>query len=68
MSNKQVKSVAELSRRIGMPQPTLHRMLNGEVKSPRLAVVQNIAKFFNVEANDLLYKDLTLKDNHQPYR
>uniref|UniRef100_T1I2W1 Peptidase_S24 domain-containing protein n=1 Tax=Rhodnius prolixus TaxID=13249 RepID=T1I2W1_RHOPR len=49
-----------------MPQPTLHRMLNGEVKSPRLAVVQNLAKFFNVEANDLLYKDLTLKDNNQP--
>ncbi|MBG6243582.1 MAG: helix-turn-helix domain-containing protein [Candidatus Symbiopectobacterium sp. Dall1.0] len=66
MTKKQVKSVAELSRRIGMPQPTLHRMLNGEVKSPRLAVVQNLAKFFNVETNDLLYKDLTLKDNHQP--
>ncbi|CAJ0999081.1 LexA repressor [Sodalis praecaptivus] len=66
MAKKQVKSVAELSRRIGMPQPTLHRMLNGEVKSPRLAVVQNIAKFFNVKANDLLYKDLTLEDNHQP--
>ncbi|MGG2140849.1 S24 family peptidase [Symbiopectobacterium sp. RP] len=66
MKKKHVKSVTELSRRIGMPQPTLHRMLNGEVKSPRLAVVQNLAKFFNVEANDLLYKDLTLKDNNQP--
>ncbi|WP_072239754.1 S24 family peptidase [Candidatus Williamhamiltonella defendens] len=58
MDEKGVKSVAELSRRIGMPQPTLHRMLSGEVKSPRLEIVQKIANFFRVEANELLYKDL----------
>ncbi|MDR5615469.1 MULTISPECIES: S24 family peptidase [unclassified Arsenophonus] len=59
MDEKGVKSVAELSRRIGMPQPTLHRMLSGEVKSPRLEIVQKIANFFRVEANELLYKDLS---------
>lgn len=58
MAEKGVKSVAELSRRIGMPQPTLHRMLSGEVKSPRLKIIQKIADFFRVEANELLYKDL----------
>ena len=38
----------ELSKQSGVSQPTVHRMLSGESKSPRLSNLASIAKCLNV--------------------
>jgi len=47
-------SEAELSRRINLPQPTLHRILSGETLSPRGKSLHAIASYFRLSINDLL--------------
>jgi phage repressor protein C with HTH and peptisase S24 domain len=39
-------SEGELARRAGIPQPTVHRIIKGESKSPRQENIQAIAKVF----------------------
>lgn len=43
-------SEGELSRRSGVPQPTIHRIITGESKSPRHGNVELIAKALGVTA------------------
>lgn len=45
-----VLSEAELGRRAGVPQPTIHRIINGDSKSPRRGTVEAIARALNVSA------------------
>ncbi|KIU47515.1 peptidase S24 [Pseudomonas putida] len=42
---------AEVSRRTGVPQPTVHRILTGVSASPRQANVEKIAKALGVTSN-----------------
>jgi phage repressor protein C with HTH and peptisase S24 domain len=47
---RRVWSEAELARRASIPQPTVHRIIKGESKSPRQDNIQAIAKAFGCSA------------------
>ena len=47
-------SEGELSRRTGVPQPTIHRILSGMTPSPRIQAIQPLAEFFNITSDQLL--------------
>ena len=49
----------ELSRATGVPQPTVHRILEGTSRDPRSATVQPIADFLGVTLDDLYFRDLS---------
>lgn len=51
---KENMSDAELARRAGIPQPTVHRILTGETRSPRLENLDKIARVFGLTTQDLL--------------
>ncbi|MDE9499337.1 helix-turn-helix domain-containing protein [Xenorhabdus bovienii] len=53
-----ITSVTELSKRIKMQQPTLHRMITGEIKDPKYTNLKHIADFFRVSPIDLIECDL----------
>lgn len=44
------------------PQPTILRIRNGEVQTPRDATIQPIADYFNVSVHALRYEDLASAD------
>ncbi|HHR6131919.1 TPA: helix-turn-helix domain-containing protein [Providencia alcalifaciens] len=66
MDTKGISNHTELARRLKMHQPTMHRLLSGEVKDPKISVVKNIADFFHVPLTDLTDADLTKKENGVP--
>ena len=45
---------AKLARKVGIPQPTLHRILSGATQSPRGVSLAPIANFFSVTINQLM--------------
>lgn len=45
---------AELARKTGIPQPTLHRILSGATRSPRGSSLSPMAKFFSVSISQLI--------------
>jgi SOS-response transcriptional repressor LexA len=47
-------SEGELGRRSGVPQPTAHRILAGDAKSPRIDNVMKLAKAMGLDGADLL--------------
>lgn len=55
-------SEGELSRRTGVPQPTIHRILSGKTPNPRLDSVKPLADFFNLSIDQLLARDSLPKD------
>lgn len=46
-------SINELSRRTGVPQPSITRTLNKTHKEPRSGIVDPIAKYFGITAAEL---------------
>jgi transcriptional regulator with XRE-family HTH domain len=53
-------TVAELARRINLPQPTIHRLLTGKTEDPRLSTLSLIANYFSITIDQLLgYTPLT---------
>ncbi|OAH29141.1 S24 family peptidase [Serratia marcescens] len=58
MDKSGVSNTTELSRRLRMNQPTLHRLLSGEVKDPKYGVLKQIADFFKIEVKDLVETDM----------
>ncbi len=48
---------ANLARKTGIPQPTLHRILSGATKSPRGSSLAPIANFFSITINQLIGLD-----------
>lgn len=48
-------SESELSRRAGVPQPTIHRILSGESASPRRETVQKLARAMKASPNWLMF-------------
>lgn len=59
MDKAGISNTTELSRRLRMNQPTLHRLLSGEVKDPKYGVLKQIADFFKIEVKDLAETDLS---------
>ncbi len=59
MKKHGLKNVTELAKRTGIPQPTLHRILAGDVKEPKLLNIRQISGYFGVAVADLLEKDFT---------
>jgi transcriptional regulator with XRE-family HTH domain len=43
----------ELARKIGVPQPTLHKILTGKSKRPRPATIRIIADYFKVDITEI---------------
>lgn len=53
---------AELARKTGIPQPTLHRILSGATRSPRGHSLAPLANFFSITINQLMGVDPLPKD------
>ncbi|MGJ0578040.1 helix-turn-helix domain-containing protein [Xenorhabdus bovienii] len=62
-----IGSVTQLSARLKMNQPTLHRMLTGEVEDPKYSTVKTLAEFFNVSVTDLMEGDLSVIDGDSSF-
>lgn len=44
----------QLARAINTPQPTIHRILSGQVTDPRISTLNTIAKYFGISLDQLL--------------
>ncbi|EGQ2099203.1 helix-turn-helix domain-containing protein [Salmonella enterica] len=58
MSQKGIANVTELAKQIRIPQPTMHRLLSGDVKEPKYALLKQIADFFKLSVQELVETDL----------
>lgn len=58
MSKNNINNVTELARKTKIHQPTLHRLLAGDVQDPRYNNLKQLADFFKVNINDIVEKDL----------
>lgn len=54
LMNETKLSESELSRRTGVAQPIIHRMLDGNNKNPKIATLNPIAKYFQVTISQLI--------------
>ena len=54
MAKNGIKSVAKLARIAKVPQPTMHRIMAGEVKSPSLNTLSKISKALNTNLVNLM--------------
>lgn len=52
MMDKKIR-VAELARRINLPQPTVHRIATGTCEHPHLSSLAPIAQFFSINIDQL---------------
>lgn len=52
MVDKKIR-VAELARRINLPQPTVHRISTGACEHPHLSSLEPIARFFSINVDQL---------------
>jgi SOS-response transcriptional repressor LexA len=59
LADKKIR-VAELARRINIPQPTIHRIVAGTCEHPHLSSLQPIADFFSISIEQL--------KGHQPIK
>ena len=50
-------SVSDLARETCIPQPTLHHILSGATKKPRKQLLDTLANFFSVSADQLLSQE-----------
>lgn len=64
MRKNNITNVTELARLVKIQQPTLHRLLSGEVKDPKYVNLKQLADYFSVNVSDLLEKDLTHTPQH----
>lgn len=51
---------AELSRKTGIPQPTLHKIMSGSTADPRISTLQAIANYFEISIDNLVTSNLEL--------
>lgn len=52
MNEKKIR-VAELARRVNLPQPTVHRIANGLSDHPHISSLEPIARFFSISIEQL---------------
>jgi SOS-response transcriptional repressor LexA len=57
--DKREMNANQLSEATKVPQPTIHRILNGDHKSPRDPTIQPIEDYFGVSVSDLRYGEIT---------
>ncbi|MDN0108938.1 S24 family peptidase [Yersinia rochesterensis] len=62
MRKAQIDSVTELARRLQTNQPTLHRLISGEVKDPKYTTLKQIGDYFRVSPVALTENDLETED------
>lgn len=58
LMHKQRINEAELARRTGIPQPTLHKILSGKTTDPRISTLQQLAGYFEVSLDGLYAYDV----------
>ncbi|EBW7254476.1 helix-turn-helix domain-containing protein [Salmonella enterica] len=66
MSQKRITNVTELAKQIRIPQPTMHRLLAGDMKEPKYALLKQIADFFKLSVQELVETDLLRAAGSQP--
>lgn len=59
MQQKGVANVTELAKNTRIPQPTMHRLVTGDIKDPKYALLKRIADYFKVTVEELVENDLT---------
>ena len=64
LMDKSGLNVHELSTKIEIPQPTLHRLINGDTENPKVTLLCKIADFFNVDIEYFLNESMGLPDGH----
>lgn len=52
MTEKKIR-VADLARRVNLPQPTVHRIATGTCEHPHLSSLEPIANFFSISVDQL---------------
>lgn len=63
-----IANVTELSKILDIPQPTMYRLLTGEVKDPKYITLKRIADHFTISVPDLVDNDLrSLKNKKISY-
>lgn len=58
MQRKGVANVTELAKSTKIPQPTMHRLIAGDIQEPKYALLKRIADYFKVKVEELMEKDL----------
>ena len=53
MFERQIRT-AELARLIGLKQPTVHRIVEGVIRKPRISSMEPLAKFFDLSIEQLM--------------
>ena len=66
MNQKGIANVTELAKQTRIPQPTMHRLLSGDVKEPKYALLKQVAEFFKLSVQDLVETDLSRNAGSQP--
>ncbi|MCS4333682.1 S24 family peptidase [Klebsiella variicola] len=66
MNQKGIANVTELAKQTRIPQPTMHRLLSGDVKEPKYALLKQVAEFFKLSVQDLVETDLSRSAGSQP--
>ncbi len=56
-------NTAQLSKKINVPQPTIHRLVSGEMEDPKLSILNNIAKYFGISLDELITHDAQSIEN-----
>lgn len=59
---KAVTNPNALAPAIGVSQPNLHRLINGENRNPGAGTLQRLAEYFHVTTDQLLHTDLAAAD------
>ncbi|WP_297196278.1 S24 family peptidase [uncultured Pluralibacter sp.] len=65
MAKRGISHVTDLARQIRISQPTMHRLVSGEVKEPKYAPLKQIADFFKVSVQDLMEKNLSKEPDNE---
>ncbi|MEQ4655669.1 S24 family peptidase [Providencia manganoxydans] len=63
MREKGVANFTELAKNTKIPQPTMHRLVSGDIKDPKYTLLKNIADFFKVSVDELV--ESSLKHNRE---
>lgn len=63
MEREGIADVAELSRLSGMNQPTLHRIMSGEIRESKSSTLQPLASFFRVSMGQLRGEEFYAEPN-----
>lgn len=58
MKEKGIENVTELARRTRIPQPTMHRLISGEIKEPKYSLLKQVASYFKVPVSEIVEKDI----------